>query len=225
MEKLTANLEAIAEVIRHNFSAKDAAREKALRFSRETIRHSSNAIRAVHRGEFDQARSFLNMARQLLDEIASSLSQHSDILYAGFFHDAQKEYAEGCLTLAVVSDNSLSSPEALGVSYAAYLNGLGETAGELRRHLLDSIRKGDLSHCEQILAVMDDIYGVMVTMDFPDALTYGLRRTTDVVRGILEKTRGELTLALRQKELEQLLAGFDRGAKISSSPVSEKPPS
>lgn len=216
MEKLTANLEAIAEVIRQDFSAKDAAREKALRFSRETIRHSSNAIRAVHRGEFSQAQSFLDMARQLLDEVDNIVAPYHDILSGGFIHDAKKEYAEGCLTLAAISGNPLSTPEELRVSHAAYLNGLGEAAGELRRHLLDSIRRGNLSSCEQILSVMDDIYGVLVTMDYPDALTYGLRRTTDMVRGVLEKTRGDLTLALRQKELEQLLAGFNRERKLES---------
>jgi translin len=100
---------------------------------------------------------------------------------------------------------ALPTPEELGVRYAAYLHGMGEAVGEMRRHLLDMIRKGDISDCEQILSDMDDIYGILVTMDFPDGLTYGLRRTTDIVRGILEKTRGDLTLAISQRDLEQRL--------------------
>ena len=205
MEKTTSNIEDIAQRIRADFIAKDAAREKALRLCREVIRHSANAIRAVHRSEFDKTRSSLDTACRLLQEAKEALAQHSDLLHGGFVHDSQKEYAEGCITLALVLGETLPEPEELGVRYAAYLHGLGEAVGEMRRYLLDTIRRGDLSHCEELLSNMDDIYGVLVTMDFPDALTYGLRRTTDVVRGILEKTRGDLTLAISQRDLEQRL--------------------
>ena len=122
-----------------------------------------------------------------------------------FVHDAQKEFAEASTTLALVTGKPLPEPETIGVSYAAYLNGLGEAVGELRRYLLDSLRRNDLSRCEELLAIMDDVYSVLITMDFPDGITYGLRRTSDAVRGILEKTRGDLTLVLRQKELEEKL--------------------
>ena len=196
----TKNLEDIAEKIRLYFSAKDVAREKALRLSREIIRCSANAIRAIHRQEEANAEQLLDSARALLQELAND-----DLVHAGFVHDAQKEFAEASITLAVVSGNSLPEPEALGVSYPAYLNGMGEAVGELRRYLLDSLRRDDLSRCEELLAIMDDIYAILITMDFPDGITYGLRRTTDAVRGILEKTRGDLTLVLRQKVLEEKL--------------------
>jgi len=153
----------------------------------------------------------LDTAYHLLQEVAEALAEHSQLLHTGFVHDAQKEYAEGCITLALALNEALPTPEALGVGYVAYLHGLGEAVGEMRRYILDTIRKGDLSRCEEILSDMDDIYGVLVTMDFPDALTYGLRRTTDVVRGILEKTRGDLTLAIGQRDLEQRLERFERG--------------
>lgn len=211
MEKATANLEVIAQRIRASFTAKDMAREKALRLCRETIRYSADAIRAIHRSEFDQTRSSLDTAYRLIQGVAETLAEHSDLLYAGFVHDAQKEYAEGCITLALALNEALPTPEALGVRDAAYLHGLGEAVGEMRRYILDTIRKGDISRCEELLSDMDDIYGVLVTMDFPDALTYGLRRTTDVVRGILEKTRGDLTLAIGQRDLEQRLERFERG--------------
>ena len=196
----TKNLEDIAEKIRLYFSAKDVAREKALRLSREIIRCSANAIRAIHRQEEANAEQLLDSARALLQELAND-----DLVHAGFVHDAQKEFAEASITLAVVSGNSLPEPEALGISYPAYLNGMGEAVGELRRYLLDSLRRDDLSRCEELLAIMDDIYAILITMDFPDGITYGLRRTTDAVRGILEKTRGDLTLVLRQKVLEEKL--------------------
>lgn len=210
-QKATNNLEAIAEKIRLYFSAKDAAREKALRLSREVIRYSANAIRAVHRQEEVSAEQILNSARVLLKELADDVLRNNDeFAHAGFVHDAQKEFAEASTTLAMVSGKSLPEPEALGVSYPAYLNGLGEAVGEMRRYLLDSLRRDDLSRCEELLAIMDDIYSVIMTMDFPEGVTYGLRRTSDAVRGILERTRGDLTLVLRQKELEDKLEQIPR---------------
>ena len=204
--KVTNNLEALAEKIRLYFSAKDAAREKALRLSREIIRYSATTIRAVHRQEKVNADKLLAAAQALLKELADNvLKNNNELAYAGFVHDAQKELAEASCTLAIVSGKSLPQPETLGVSYAAYLNGLGEAVGELRRYILDSLRRNDLSRCEELLGIMDDIYSVIMTMDFPDGITYGLRRTSDSIRGILERTRGDLTLALRQQELEEKL--------------------
>jgi len=205
-QRAIKNLEAIAEKIRLYFSAKDAAREKALRLSREVIRYSANAIRAVHRQEEVSAEQLLNSARALLEELANDVLENNDeFAHAGFVHDAQKEFAEASMTLAIVAGKSLPEPEALGVSYPAYLNGLGEAVGEMRRYLLDSLRRNSLSRCEELLATMDDIYAVLMTMDFPEGITYGLRRTSDAVRGILERTRGDLTLVLRQRELEDKL--------------------
>lgn len=201
--RATENLEAIAEKIQRHLSTADTARENTLRLCREIIRHSANAIRAVHREEDDKAEQLIDSARALLRELHNDIpNQYSNLLHTGFVHDAQKEFAEASLTLAIVTGKSLPDPDALGIGYAAYLNGLGEAVGELRRYLLDSLRHNDLSRCEELLATMDDIYAVLVTMDFPDAITHGLRRTTDSVRGILEKTRGDLTLVLRQEQLE-----------------------
>ena len=205
-QETTENLEAIAERIRLYLSTKDAARENTLRLCREVIRYSANAIRAVHRQEEAKAEQLLDSAHTSLRELSRDVpEEHNDLLYAGFVHDAQKEFAEASATLAIVTGKSLPDPDILGVSYPAYLNGLGEAVGELRRYLLDSLRRNDLSRCEELLAIMDDIYSVLVTMDFPDAITHGLRRTTDSVRGILERTRGDLTLVLRQKQLEDKL--------------------
>ena len=205
-QKVTKNLETLAEKIRLHFSAKDAAREKALRLSREIIRYSANTIRAVHRQEKVNAEQLLASAQALLKELTDDvLKKNNDLAYTGFVHDAQKELAEASTTFAIVAGKPLPQPEALGVSYPAYLNGLGEAVGELRRYILDSLRRNDLSRCEELLSIMDDIYSVLMTMDFPDGITYGLRRTSDAVRGILERTRGDLTLALRQQELEEKL--------------------
>ena len=209
MSKLTDNLDSIAEQIRQDFSAKDAAREKALPLCRDAIRCCSQAIRAVHRQEFDQAAESLKSARNLLTEAAQAVAAYSELSNTGFIRDAQKEFAEGSILLALVTGKQLPVPGELGIEAAAYLNGLGEAVGELRRYLLDGMRQGDLSRSEELLLAMDDIYNVLVTIDFPDAITGGLRRTTDMVRGVLERTRSDLTLVMRQKDLENRLEKFE----------------
>ena len=211
MQSAAGNLDAIVEGIRAHLVSKNHAREQGLPLCREAIRHSANAIRAVHRAEFEAGQELIDRAAGLLSQARVALRDHPDIFHAGFVHDAQKEFAEASLTLALVAGRSLPTPEELGVEHAAYLNGLGEAVGELRRHLLDSLRSGDVSHCEECLTAMDDIYSVLVTFDYPDAMTAGLRRTTDNVRGILERTRGDLTLAVRQRDLERKLAEFEKG--------------
>ena len=213
MSGLTDNLDSIAEQIRNSFSAKDTAREKVLPLCREVIRHCSNAIRAVHRQEFNQAKKLLQSAHNVLKEIEQAIADHGELRTTGFIRDAQKEFAEGSITLALVTGNQPPTPDELGVDFTAYLHGLGEAVGELRRYLLDSMRKGDLSRGEELLSAMDDIYNILVTMDFPAAITSGLRRTTDVVRGILEKTRSDLTLGIRQKDIESGLDSFGQGLK------------
>jgi len=209
VNRLTDNLDSIADQIRLSFSAKDAAREKALPLCREAIRHCSHAIRAVHRQEFDQAEELLRQARNLLDQAKQAVAAYNELSHAGFIRDAQKEFAEGSITLALVTGNRLPDPSELNIDSAAYLNGLGEAVGELRRYLLDSMRRGDLSRGEELLEAMDDIYSILVTMDFPDALTGGLRRTTDMVRGVLERTRSDLTLVISQKDLKDRLGKFE----------------
>jgi translin len=205
MSKPLKDLEAIAGELRPYFAVEDGAREKALRSCRQVIRYTAEAIRAVHRQERDKAKQRLDSARELLRELDHDLAKHGRLLHSGFVHDAQKEFAEGCITLALIAGENLPRPDALGVSNAAYLDGLGESVGELRRHILDSLRRGDFSRCEELLGIMDEIYGILLTMDFPELLAHGLRRTTDAMRGIIERTRGDLTVALRQKNLETKL--------------------
>jgi len=209
MGRLTDNLDSIAEQIRQSLTTKDATREKALPLCREVIRHSSTAIRAVHRQEFGLAGKLLESARSLLKDTERALNDCDELRHTGYFRDAQKEFAEASITLALVIKNQIPTPDRLGIDFPAYLNGLGEAVGELRRYLLDSIRRDDLSRVEELLATMDDIYNILVTMDFPDAITGGLRRTTDVVRGILERTRSDLTLVIQQKRLEGKLRAFE----------------
>jgi translin len=205
MKKLTENLDAYADKIRADLETKDAAREKVLPLCRELIRYASITIRAIHRQEFEEAKKLLVEGKLVKESLEQSVCECAELRYHGFVRDAQKEYTEANATFALVSGLPLPDPDVLKVDYTSYLNGLGDTVGELRRYILDSMRHGDLSNCEEVLTAMDDIYTTLVTMDFPDAVTGGLRHTTDQVRGILEKTRGDITLAVRQKELESKL--------------------
>jgi translin len=202
-------LNGIADTIREDLDAKHKAREQALALTREVIRLSANAIRNVHRKDFAAAEELIAKARQNLDQTEQHLAAHKDIYFAGFVHDAQKEFAEANCTLALISGRPLPAPHEIGVMGAAYLNGLGETVGELRRHLLDTMRAGDVQRCEEALGVMGDIYDVLVTMDYPEAVTAGLRRTADAMRGILERTRGDFTTSFMQRRLEERLKEFE----------------
>ena len=222
MGMLTDRLEQIGDKARKTLTAKDAARERAIPLSRDAIRYSTDAIRAIHRGDFEKGMELLDTARLLLRDLDKALSEHQELCDAGFVYNAQKEYVEGCITHALIAGGAFPDAEELGVGYAAYLNGMGEAVGELRRYLLDCLRRGEVARCEELLSIMDDIYGVLVTMDFPDAVTGGLRRTTDIVRGILERTRGDLTISLRQRDLEEKLAAFEETLNIGTIESSGK---
>ncbi len=202
------DLQKIAQAALEALEAKNAAREKVLPLSRQLVRHSANTIRAVHRGELAEAKEMLVEGRRLAQELKASLAGHPDLYHSGYTQDALKEFTEANITYALIAGEELPSPKELGVEYPAYLKGLGEAVGEMRRHILDLIRQGETERGEEILGSMEDIYGVLVTIDYPKAITHGLRRITDMVRGVLERTRGDLTLAIRQTELEKALKEF-----------------
>lgn len=208
------NLNDIGERIRIGLEEKNQARDKALVQSRELIRHCAHAIRAIHRLEFDQAQTMLARARSAAKDMVQRLADYPDLYYAGYTQDALKELAEAHITCALVKGQPLPDPGELQVENAAYLNGLAEAAGEMRRYALDLIRRDEVEKSEGILDAMNDIYSLLVTIDFPDAITGGLRRTTDVTRSILERTRGDLTMSLRQERLQKALGDFEK--KMSS---------
>ncbi len=195
--------------IREHLDAKYAAREEALKLAREVVRAAANAVRAVHRGEFEAAEALLAEGRQKLQAATQLLAEHPDILWAGFIGDAAKELVEAHVTFAVIANRPVPGPDELKVEPLSYLQGLAEAVGELRRHLLDLIRTGQLGRAEEILGTMDAIYEVLVALDYPDGMTGGLRRLTDQVRGILERSRGDLTLSIRQWELAKYLGARD----------------
>ncbi len=194
-------LEAIGEEIRADLSARDAARDEALRRSRELVRLCATAIRAVHREEWEAARELLAQADDVAAGMVDAVAAYPDLLYAGYVQDGLKELTEAHLVLAMVTGAPLPDPTVLGVSSAVYLNGLCEAASELRRRCLDLLRRDRLEEAERLLSAMEAVYDLLMTYDFPDVVTGGLRHRVDQLRGVLERTRGDVTQALLQSRL------------------------
>jgi len=204
------NLHQTIAAILDELETKNAVRDATLARSRTLIRHCANSIRAVHRGEFADAEDLLQAARDVAAEMVRDLAAYPDIYFAGYTQDALKELAEAHITYAIIANKPVPTPRELAVEPAAYLNGIGEAAGELRRFVLDCIRRGQVAEGERALEAMDVIYSHLATVDYPDAITGGLRRTTDMVRGVLERTRGDFTTAVRQDQLQEALRDLER---------------
>lgn len=209
-------LESIANQIREKFDVLTALRDQALSEARHLTRACSLAIRAVHRGDQEGMDEHLTNARKLAKKLREDLKEYPDLFFAGYTQDALKEFVEANVTCALILNQPLQTPEDLQVKEATYLNGLAEVVGELRRRILDILRSGYSEEAERLLGYMDEIYSVLVTMDYPDAITNGLRRQTDLARGIIEKTRGDVTFSLRAETLKQAIA--ELGAQLNSSP-------
>jgi len=203
---MTDQLDLICEQIRREFDQKTALRDEALKQARELTRHASLAIRAIHREDHAEARAEIAQGHELAQALTNTLrTEHPDLFFAGYTQDAIKEYCEACLTVAMIKGEALPTPQELDAEPPAYLNGLTETLGELRRRCLDLLRPGYSAEVERLLALMDDVFTQLVTMDYPDAITDGLRRRTDLARGIIERTRADITVSFRQNELESKL--------------------
>lgn len=202
---VSMELRYIYDIVKETFDKENDAREKGLALSRDTIQFCANSIRAAHRNDRDEAVKLLGAARANIDAAHALLEPFPRIFYAGFLQDAEKEYAEASATFSLIEEKPLPLPGDLEVGVAPYLNGLGEAIGEMRRHVLDLIRENDLEKGEYILGVMDDVYYLLASVDYPNAITAGLKRTNDMVRGVLERTRGDLTTAIRRQSLERTI--------------------
>ena len=201
------NWEEIVESVREKAQAMHEAREAGLAKCRILIQTSAKCIRNVHRHQFDEAEKLLAQAKQISVDARTALRPYGELFYAGYLHDAEKEMVEAAAVLAIVHGKDLPSPEFLDVMPMTYLNGLGEAASECRRFALDELRKGKVAEAERILLQMETIYDDLITFDFPDSLTSGLRRTCDALRAVIERTRSDLTTTVGQRDLiEELRA-------------------
>ncbi len=198
----------IVENTRKTFDERTKVRDQALVQARTLTRLAAHTIRAIHREESDEANGLLLEAHALVLNMQRDLAAYPDLYFAGYTQDAIKEFAEANLTCALIENRRLPRPEDLGIEYATYVCGLAEAIGELRRRCLDILRQGYSEEAERLLNTMDEIYNFLVTLDYPDAITNGLRRQTDLVRGIIERTRADLTLSLREQHLQDALQRF-----------------
>lgn len=202
---MNPKLRSLSESVRAVLDTKDEVREEALRQSRELVRLAATTVRSIHRHEFAEVQQYLQEAAQRASELSQLRQSHPDLYYAGYVQDALKEYAEACLLRALVEGSEIPSFHTLGMEVPAYLNALCEAASECRRHILDLLRQGHTQEAERLLTQMDEIYYLLVTLDYPDAITGGLRRNVDALRAVLERTRGDVTLTAIQRELETAL--------------------
>lgn len=209
----TSLLPAITDRIIDRLEALNTARDVALTLGRQVVRLSANAVRSLHRDEHDAAMLLLTDARDLLVRVKSVTAPHPSLYWAGYVQDAMREFAEASITATLLGNAPLPPPEVLQIEDAPYLNALAEAASELRRDTLDALRADDVDRAVDLLRRMDDIYAVLVTVDYPDAVTGGLRRTTDQLRAVLERTRGDVTVAVRQHRLERALARVERATE------------
>lgn len=207
-----SNLNDIAEAVREEMNQINEARDKAISRSRDLIKHCSQAIRAIHRREWEDVQAKLAVVQEKADELRAGVADYPELYHSGYSQDALKEVVEAHITYAIIREEPLPTAKELKVEASTYLKGLGEAATELRRFILDIMRHRERhsDEAERLLDWMDDIYGQLITFDFPDALTHGLRRQTDIVRGVLERTRGDMTSSLKQQQLQDALAQFEK---------------
>ena len=200
------DLSEIENLARARLDAAFAAREQGIADSRKVIRSSANAIRSLHRGETSAAEALMGEAATALHRTTEVLAAHPSVLYAGFIADAAKEYVEARITEALFRGRSIPGFAELGVDPVPFLHGLGEAVGELRRRLLDLLRDGELDPAVQTLEAMDDIVDLLASLDYPDGMTGGLRRVTDVARALVERSRSDLTATAVQERLRKELS-------------------
>ncbi len=206
---MLTGIDEIGEQIRVELDRQDQAREEAYTLSRQVVRAASMAIKSVHRREYEEAQRRLGECRRLTAEMGEALGNTPSLRYGGFVGDAEKEFAEAAITIACIEGQRIPGPGDLGVDGASWLNGLAEAGGEFRRHVLDLIREGDLEDAERFLEAMEETYYALMGFDYPSAIDRGLRGRCDNLRGMVERTRGDLTNALRQARLEERLRDLD----------------
>jgi translin len=193
----------LSDEVRSVLDTRFAARERAITESRKVIRAAANAIRALHRSEWDEAEALITQSGEILAGIGDSLAESPELRMHAVVFDAEKEYAEARITQAVFTGAEIPSFRSVGVDAVAYLHGLGEAVGEMRRRMLDLLRGDQLETAERVLEEMDRIVDLLAQMDYPDGMTSGLRRTTDVARSLVERSRSDLTVTVVQDRLRR----------------------
>ncbi|MFA4016123.1 MAG: hypothetical protein RUDDFDWM_001225 [Candidatus Fervidibacterota bacterium] len=196
-DDLLKHMEAVLKRIQTQFNELDEIRERCFEMSRKLIRQSSIAIKHIHRTELDKAKAMLNDAMKIAKELSEIISKHSDVASWGFVQDAQRELSEAAILFSIVSGEKLPDPCELNVCGVAYVHGLAEAMGEVRRLILDGLNRGAKEDVKTLLRIMEETYYLLLAFDHPDTITLGLRRKVDQLRSLLERTHSDVTIALQ----------------------------
>jgi translin len=202
------SLEPILEPIMEEIESDDEIREKALPLSRKAVRTCSQSIKASHRGDFEKAHSLIQEAHAIIEKGQEIMAESDFVSKSNIMRQAHQELAEAANVLSLLKDGTYTPPEKYDIELRSYLTGLGDTVGELRRAILDSLREDEVDYAESLLEFMEEILEELNSFDFPNALIPNLRRKCDVARSLIEKTRGDITSAVRQKMIVDELADF-----------------
>jgi len=197
----------------------DKAREKLQELTRNATRLCGWAIIQVHRGNIAQATKTLNDAKESLDELQGLLSAHSELPQLGQALVAFQEYAEARLVFQMKKNGKLASLREVGTSSTAYLLGMLDFVGEMRRMTLDELRCGNADKAQKLLSTMEKVYEDLMSLDRTSILP-NFRRKLDAARRILETTRGDVAIDLRRISLEKALRSVER--KLGRAPKGSK---
>ena len=201
------NLDAIMEEIETELDEKDAVRELALKSSRAITRLAGRALRGLYRSE--NPTEPLNDAKEEASKLRALLAEHMDLFHSGFVENAFQELCEACITISLVNGEDLPRPRELGVTNSSYILGLGDSVGELRRFALEALRSGKIDEAVSYLGMMEEIYSALMRFDYPTALV-AIKRKQDIARSLLERTRGEIAVASRGRQLEKKIEELEK---------------
>ncbi len=199
------NFDEIFADIDQNLGTIDTLREDVLQKTRSIVRMAAETIKAVHREEWDVAEKNITEMKSLLKGVREQVSKHETLLRRNYTEISEQEYAEAAILFSILHKGQLASPKDLEIPDLAWLLGLADVAGELRRHCLDAIRKGDMKTAEDALGLMEEIYRKLFSLDYPKGMTGSLREKTDTIRKLLQATRGEVSMATHMSRLNQNL--------------------
>ena len=195
------NLEDIISKIQVYIDDKDSIRETSLKYARTVIIHCRKAIQLIHQHKMQQAEELIKKASATLAELYDVTKDHADLSKAGYVENAAQEFVEAQCFYNILHHEALPDPDAIQTTYTAYLMGLCDVVGELRRKALDMVLAGEQKDAQQYLVIMEDIYAAILRFDYPSSLI-PIKRKQDIARNLIEKTRGELAVASCEQRIE-----------------------
>lgn len=207
----------LAEAVAHAervLKEKDKLREEAFRDSREIQRAASGVLRAgLPKGKaaLVHAHEQLALASAHSKALERRLVEHPELYESGMLETPLQELAEAYVLLAYAEGESIPTFDEINVTPSAFLLGVADAIGEFRRQLVDSIRHGAIREAERYLDAMEEAFDAVAGISLPDAIV-PIRKKVDGARSLLERSRGEIALAVRMHEHEKAIRGATEGS-------------